>query len=407
LILGRIALRFLRGLGRWSEGSLVRRVAATALSAVLLTSLSAAWWPDAGTYRPIEPGERGLLTSLLPVQPTTITEPGDRMGAAARTRLAHGGPLVAAFEKGKPLPTKDDPALAVVLVPTGTSGSGDPVTPGTGSDDLGPDANETWVFPFDEPLPPAEGDTQALAVATQDGSVVYDLAFALVWADGDEVLNVNEAHAYASCSNCVAVAVAFQVVLIVDDAQVVVPQNLAVAATYDCYQCITAAIASQLVLTVQAEPREEDLRALAGVWNRLLALAQEITSIPLAEVSARLEAFKTEIVDILADAPPLTPPTSTSPTTTPSPITTPSPTTTGSPTEQPTDSSPAATPAPEPPPPSAPPSPTDSTPSTPGAPPPEETAPAPSEPAPDTGTSGETGSPTPAPTDAPSPTGSP
>ena len=73
----------------------------------------------------------------------------------------------------------------------------------------------------------------------------------LVWADGDEVLNVNEAHAYASCQNCVTVAVAFQVVLIMDDAQVVVPQNLAVAANYECYRCITAAIASQLVLSVK------------------------------------------------------------------------------------------------------------------------------------------------------------
>jgi putative peptide zinc metalloprotease protein len=45
-----------------------------------------------------------------------------------------------------------------------------------------------------------------------------------VWAEGDQVLNVNEAHADASCSDCVAVAVAFQVVLIVDDARVVVPQ---------------------------------------------------------------------------------------------------------------------------------------------------------------------------------------
>ena len=136
---------------------------------------------------------------------------------------------------------------------------------------------DTWVFPFDKPLPPAEGDNQALAVAKDDGSVTYDLAFALVWADGDEVLNVNEAHAYASCSDCVAVAVAFQVVLIMDDAQVVVPQNLAVSANYDCYRCITAAIASQLVLSVTEEAGEEDLRALGEVWSRLIEFAQEIT----------------------------------------------------------------------------------------------------------------------------------
>ena len=109
-------------------------------------------------------------------------------------------------------------------------------TDDTDTDGSSGEQEQPWVFPFDKPLPPAEGDNQALAVNTKDGSVTYDLAFALVWAEGDEVLNVNEAHAYASCSNCVAVAVAFQVVLIMDDAQVVVPQNLAVSANYDCYE---------------------------------------------------------------------------------------------------------------------------------------------------------------------------
>ena len=40
-------------------------------------------------------------------------------------------------------------------------------------------------------------------------------AFALVWVEeGEQALNVNEAQAYASCSDCVSVAVAFQVVLV-------------------------------------------------------------------------------------------------------------------------------------------------------------------------------------------------
>jgi putative peptide zinc metalloprotease protein len=133
--------------------------------------------------------------------------------------------------------------------------------------------------------------------------MAYDVAFALVWADGDEVLNVNEAHAYASCSDCVAVAVAFQVVLVMDDARVVVPQNLAVAANYDCYQCITAAIASQLVLSLPGEPGEEELRALGEVWNQLIELANAITSYSLTEIVAQLEAFKAEIVAILDAAP--------------------------------------------------------------------------------------------------------
>jgi putative peptide zinc metalloprotease protein len=38
-----------------------------------------------------------------------------------------------------------------------------------------------WVFPFDPPAPPGEGDNQALAVNTTDGSTVYDMAIAVVW----------------------------------------------------------------------------------------------------------------------------------------------------------------------------------------------------------------------------------
>jgi len=153
------------------------------------------------------------------------------------------------------------------------------------------------------PVSAAMVPIQSSSVATTDGSVRYDVAFALVWAEGNEVLNVNEAHAYASCTDCVAVAVAFQVVLIMDDAHVVVPQNLAVAANYDCYRCITAAVANQLVLSVQGEPGEAELRELAAVWDRLIEFARRITTYSLTQIAAGLEAFKSEIVGILGEAP--------------------------------------------------------------------------------------------------------
>ena len=66
--------------------------------------------------------------------------------------------------------------------------------PGPGDDDSA--ASDTWIFPFDEPLAPGEGDTQAVAVNTTDDTASYAVAFALVWADGSEpVDNVNEAYA--------------------------------------------------------------------------------------------------------------------------------------------------------------------------------------------------------------------
>jgi putative peptide zinc metalloprotease protein len=326
LILGRLGFRFFRGLALWSEDSTPKRIAAAVLTFAVITGLSWAWWPDPFTYRPIQPGERGLVTSVVQLQETAHTE--GAAGTAAQTRLSSSRPLVAAFPEGQALPTEDDPVLALVLVPT----DGEP--------------DDTWVLPFDKPLPPAEGDNQALAVNTTDGSVTYDLAFAMVWAEGDEVLNVNEAHAYASCSDCVAVAVAFQVVLIMDDAHVVVPQNLAVAANYDCYQCITAAIASQLVLSVDGEPGEEELRSLGEVWGRLIQFAGRITSYTLTEITAQLDSFKGEIVGILEEAPMVEPAPSPSTTDPASPSL--SPTTTGPPStieQYPTDPPPQAEPS--------------------------------------------------------------
>ena len=316
LVLGRFGIRFFGGLARWSQDSLAKRLVAALVSAVVLTALCWAWWPNPGTYRPIQPGERGLVaafgqepsaTAPQPQQAAAVpVEAAAPAGTAAEQRLARDEPLVAAFPEDERLPTEDDPVLAVVLVPAdGTGSSASSSMPSPSSTPSPSTADGTWVFPFDQPLPPDEGDNQALAVNTTDGSVVYDVAFALVWAEDDEVLNVNEAHAYASCSDCAAVAVAFQVVLIMDDAQVVVPQNLAVAANFECYQCITAAVASQLVLSVPGQPGEEQLLALGEVWNRLLQLAGSITSYTLTEVTAQLESFKSEIVAIVMGAPPV------------------------------------------------------------------------------------------------------
>ncbi|MDO9495312.1 MAG: hypothetical protein Q7J48_06395, partial [Nocardioides sp.] len=380
LILSRIGVRFFRGLAAWSQGSTRKRVVAAAVSATVVTTLFWSWWPWPGNYQPIVPGERGLVTALLdapPAEADVLARPAPGSltgpdavppGTAARSRLSGGQSLVATYQEGTDLPTEDDPDLVMVLVPT--DGSRDDGADATAGDDEAVD--DTWVFPFDKPLAPEEGDNQALAVNTTDASVVYDVAFALVWADGDEVANVNEAHAYASCTDCVTVAVAFQVVMIMDDAQVVVPQNLAVAANYDCLRCITAAIASQLVLSVGAEPGEDKLLRLGEVWGRLTQFARNITSYSLTEITAMLDGFQAEIVAIMYGAPPLeagpsTSPTpteqsstptspsatpssspdgsSTSPTSPPTTTTSPPPTDSASPSPEPT---PTPTPTPEP-----------------------------------------------------------
>ncbi|GAB7005442.1 hypothetical protein JCM18899A_29150 [Nocardioides sp. AN3] len=312
LVIGRFGRRWIRSLARWSMGSPLKRAAAIGLATVVVTGLAWAWAPRPGSYRPISQGEKGLLTAALPGRNAPVvlrapTQQGRAAGGAARQRLASGQPLHATFEAGQQLPTSAHPQLAVVLVPSSGSGSGSGGGSGGASAPAQAGQDEPWVFPFSRPLPPGTGDNQAAAYNTGDNTTMYDVAFALVWATGDEVDNVNAAYAYASCSNCVTVAVAFQVVLIMDDAHVVVPQNLAVAANYDCYKCITAAVASQLVLSVEHAPGDEQLLALASVWNRLLTFGQSITSSSLDQISTQLQVFKEEITAILAAAPAVSP----------------------------------------------------------------------------------------------------
>ena len=64
LILSRVGGRFFGGLARWSHGSAGKRVVAAVVAATAVTVLAWAWWPHPGAYRPIQPGERGLVTSL-------------------------------------------------------------------------------------------------------------------------------------------------------------------------------------------------------------------------------------------------------------------------------------------------------------------------------------------------------
>jgi len=158
----------------------------------------------------------------------------------------------------------------------------------------------TWVFPFDRPLPPDPGDNQALSVNTTDYTVTYDLAFALVWVDGDDpVTNTNEAYAFASCTDCAAVAVSFQVVLVVGDADVVVPQNLAGALDYNCVRCLTYALATQLVVTLNGPLSPEGMNALNEVWADIAEFAAHITDHPLSELKDRLSAFEQRILDVI------------------------------------------------------------------------------------------------------------
>jgi putative peptide zinc metalloprotease protein len=340
-----LLVRVLRRMSRWTwrttAGSPAKRMLALVTTAGLVAGLAWAWWPGGSTYRPIRPDERLTLVDAItgqaaaPRTPTTLSRPGLALDTGSQSSL------VAPWSSSTPRPTKAQPQLALVLVPREAS-----------ADSTG------WVFPFDKPLTPGEGDNQSLAVNTEDGTVVYDGAVALVWVeDGDAALNTNEAYAFASCKDCAAVSVAFQVVLVVGDSDTVVPQNLAGALNDDCVNCLTYALAQQLLVTLDGPLSESAMAELDALWKQIAAFADDIESVPLSDIDDRLDEFATQILAIIeADQPGTVPSASSSSGTaapSPDPTTTADPSTVGT-TTAPTDSPDTtatleATPSPEPP----------------------------------------------------------
>ncbi|MGO4536248.1 hypothetical protein [Leifsonia sp. 2MCAF36] len=293
-ILFRLARAGLGRLRTGTHGRPGRRIAAVVLVLAMVAGLAWAWWPAPQTYRPIQSYERGTISDVLsPVS--------DRTG-----RLAAGshGQVQTVWPAGAARPTAAHPQLAMVLVPRNGRAP-------------------SWVFPFDKPQPPRPGDNQALAVNTADGSVLYDVAFALVWVQGgDAALNTNSAYAFAHCSGCTTVAVAFQVVLIVGQSNVIVPQNLSVAANYGCVNCLTAAIADQLVLTLSGPLNPSTMDSVSALWSKIMALSRNLQGLSASDIQSQLLAYERQLKDVIQKDPAASPRASgggTAPTSTPQP----------------------------------------------------------------------------------------
>jgi putative peptide zinc metalloprotease protein len=302
---------------RSTEGKPVRRTTAAVTAVAVLAALAWAWWPRPDSYQPIQPTEQGTVLTALGVT------------QAASTRLQEGqvGTAQTLWQGESEPPTKEEPQLALVLVPADES-SDAPV----------------WVFPFDRPDAPGIGDNQALAVNTVDGSTVYEVAFAMVWADGDTVLNRNEAYALASCKRCKTVAVGFQIVLIVGQADVVVPQNLSAAVNYNCVACVTYALAQQLVITLPDGLSPAATQQLEAVWAQIMDFGKRIRDVPLEQIQSELAKYEKQILDIVrADAKAAGSSTSTA---SPSPAATPTPSGTPTAPAPATSSAPAGSTAP-------------------------------------------------------------
>lgn len=291
-ILLRLARQLTLGLWHKTRGKALQRAAAMATIAAVTAGLAWAWWPAADTYRPVQPYERGTLADVASAVFPAASHSPLREGQAGKT--------VALWPAGAAMPTRENPQLSTVLVPH--TGPASAVTRADSAPGASP--APSWVFPFNQPAAPEEDGNQALAVNTSDGSVTYDVAFALVWAeDGKPVDTTNEAYAFASCTDCTAVAVGFQVVLIVGQADVIVPENLSAAANYNCLRCLTYALASQLVLTLDGPLSEDSTARLNTLWAEIAEYGRELHNVPFSEIQGRLNAFKEQIMDIVRSDP--------------------------------------------------------------------------------------------------------
>ena len=273
---------------RRTEGRPVRRGLAILVALAVAAGLMWAWWPQEDRYRPVQRYEGGTLGDAV-----ALARP-----ATGFTVGSQGRGTVWLPEDSEP-PSRERPQLATVLVP---SGGGQATGAALEQGDVATADSETWVFPFDEPLAPDEGDNQALAINTTDGTVTYDVAFALVWADGEApATNTNEAYAAASCERCAAVAVAFQVVLVVGSTDVAVPQNVSVAVNYECTSCLTYSLAVQLFVTLDG-PLGEDARArMEELWTEITAYGENIGQVPLDQIQSQLTAYEQQILAIIEE----------------------------------------------------------------------------------------------------------
>jgi putative peptide zinc metalloprotease protein len=278
-LLGRVVRRSLAALNRMTDGRPARRGAAAVAVTLVLALVAWAWWP-AGQYEPVRADERGTLPALLDGSSDARVSPDLAVGRSAIALVPRGD---AAATSPVLLLVRDSDGGALQVLATS------------------PDGGTARAFPFKVPPAALEGGNQAVALGTEDGGVVYDIALAMVRVtDGGQVLNRNEAFALASCRACTTVAVAFQVVLVVGQSDTVAPINTAVAANKDCFECYTAALATQLVVTLRELPSPEVERQLQEAWAQLDGI--EDRGLDAAALFAEVQAVQTELLGVLVES---------------------------------------------------------------------------------------------------------
>ena len=92
-------------------------------------------------------------------------------------------------------------------------------------------------------------------------------------------------------------------VLVVDQPDVIAPENHSAALNYDCLECHTHALASQLVLTVGCGLSDDGMEKLSALWDEIDEYGSNLQDVPIAEIQARLEGYKQQIIAIVQTDP--------------------------------------------------------------------------------------------------------
>lgn len=152
--------------------------------------------------------------------------------------------------------------------------------------------------------PPIEGlqpdANSAIAYNTEDGSSLFEFAFAVRHVMSDVVDQQNVAVAWSKCNSCQTTAIAIEIVLVAGNPSTVAPQNVAVAVNESCNLCDTFATAYQFVVGTDGPVR------LTGDGRReLQQIRREIASwgkqkLSNEEIRARLPGMIERIKHVLA-----------------------------------------------------------------------------------------------------------
>jgi putative peptide zinc metalloprotease protein len=143
-------------------------------------------------------------------------------------------------------------------------------------------------------------DNVATAITEQDNTRVFDFAWDISKQRGGVVDHSNSAYARASCFNCDATAIAFQIVISSGAPSMAAPVNIAEAYNVECTECVVAAHARQFVRVVEDPVKLTGAgRAqLADVRRELGALSGQ--DLDFAQIHAAVEAQEARVRSVLA-----------------------------------------------------------------------------------------------------------